>query len=414
METNQLAQAVAVGPRTLEPDTEPASLKSWFAVLSVAVGSFAFVATEYLPVGLLPQIAHDLNVTPGTAGLMVTTPGLIAAISAPALLIAAGKINRRFILLMLSVLLLASNIVSAVAPSFTTMLIGRALLGASLGGFWTVALGSAGQLVQEKHAPRATAMIFMGLTLATVVGVPLGTLIANLSSWRMSFAATGVLVALALLAQMVFLPALPPKAAIRLSDLTGMLARANVRKSLLMVGLVFGAHFSSYTYIAPFLQQNAGFSLPAITAVLLGFGFAGFVANFAVSAFVAQNLKRSLGSMVVLVAAALVALPWLGFTPAGVIGAVLAWGVAYGAIPLCLSVWMQLSSPDQPEAGSALFVSTVQIAIAAGSLIGGEVVDHLGIPATMRLGTLLAVIGLLVIASFRTRGVALKELLANH
>ena len=186
------------------PALEPASRgPSWLAVLSVAVGSFAFVATEYMPVGLLPQIARDLGVTPGTAGLMVTTPGIIAAISAPVLLLAAGRIHRRLILLTLAVLLLASNLISAIAPSFAVMLIGRALLGASLGGFWTVALGASGQLIREDQAARASATIFMGITLATVIGVPLGTLIANLSSWRMSFVATAVLAAVALAAQAV-------------------------------------------------------------------------------------------------------------------------------------------------------------------------------------------------------------------
>src|SRR5712664_2943970 len=157
-----------------EINNTPSTLRSWMSVVSVAIGAFAFVSTEFLPIGLLPQIARDLGVSPGTAGLMVTTPGVMAAISAPALMLGAGRIDRRLILLALSVLLLASNLVSAFAPNFGFMLLGRALLGACLGGFWTLALAASGRLVQEQHAAKATAMILTGVTFATVIGVPLG------------------------------------------------------------------------------------------------------------------------------------------------------------------------------------------------------------------------------------------------
>ncbi|MBN3834441.1 MFS transporter [Burkholderia sp. Ac-20344] len=416
MDANQFASSSVkpplVGDSVTDIPTKPAaSRQSWPAVLSVAVGAFAFVATEYMPVGVLPQIARELGVTSGTAGLMTTTPGIIAAISAPALLLAAGRINRRLILLMLAVLLLASNLISAIAPSFAVMLIGRALLGASLGGFWTVALGASGQLVREDQAARASATIFMGITLATVVGVPLGTLIADLTSWRMSFFATAILAALALAAQIVLLPSIPPKAAMRASDFGAMLSRSNVRRSLMMVGLLFGAHFAAYTYIAPFLERNAALGGHWITAVLLGFGIVGFVSNFAASAFVTRHLKLSLLVLATLVMVALFALPVLQASHVGVIATVMVWGIVYGAIPLCLSVWMQLTSPHRPEAGSSMFVSTVQIAIALGSLGGGAVVDHLGIASTMRFGGALALLSLFVIVTFSTREAALREVL---
>jgi predicted MFS family arabinose efflux permease len=378
----------------------PSPLRSWLSVVSVATAAFAFVSTEFLPIGLLPQIARDLGVSPGTAGLMVTTPGVMAAISAPALMLGAGRIDRRLILLALSVLLLASNLVSAFAPNFGFMLLGRALLGACLGGFWTLALAASGRLVQEQHAAKATAMILTGVTFATVIGVPLGTFISGLASWRASFVATGVLAALALAAQALLLPSLPSSAAIRFSDLLSLLGRPHTRKSLLMVLLVFGAHFSSYTYIAPFLVQNAKFSLSTITPLLLGFGFVGFISNFAVSTIVTRNLKASLFTIVSILMISLSALPLLRHSEAGVIVTVLAWGVAFGAIPLCLSIWMQLSTPDLPEAGSALFVSMIQVAIALSSLTGGEVVDTVGVPADFWFGSFLGLAGLGVIASF--------------
>jgi len=381
-------------------DGAASSLRSWLAVVAVAIGAFAFVTTEFLPVGLLPRIAAELGVLPGTAGLMVTVPGVIAAISAPGLMLVAGRMDRRQVFLLLTALLLASNLISAFAPSFVVMLIGRALLGAALGGFWTLATAASARLVRPKDSAKAMATILTGVTCATVIGVPLGTFIASFASWRASFMATGVLVALALVAQFVFVPSLPSSAALRLRDLVGLLRRPHPRKSMLMVALVFGAHFSSYTYITPFLLRNANLTMPTITWLLLGFGMIGFISNFAVSSTVTRNLKISLGVMIALLMFALVSLPLLQHSPLGVVALVLAWGIAFGALPLCFSIWIQRATPDSPEAGSALFVSIIQVAIALGSLVGGMVVDHVGIAVDFLFGSGLALLGLAALASF--------------
>jgi predicted MFS family arabinose efflux permease len=376
------------------------SLRQWLAVGAVTIGAFAFVTTEFLPVGLLPYIAKALDVSPGTAGLMVTTPGVIAAISAPGSMLGAGRMDRRRVFLLLTALLLASNLISAFATNFTVMLLGRALLGAALGGFWTLATSAAGRLVQAKDAAKATAAILTGVTCATVIGVPLGTFIAGFASWRLSFLATGVLVAVALVAQLLFVPSLPSSAALRFSDLVSLARRPHARRSMIMVALVFGAHFSSYTYITPFLLHNADFSMSTITWLLLGFGVIGFLSNFTASVTVDRSLKGSVAVMISLLTFALLSMPLLRHSPLGVTLVVLTWGIAFGALPLCFSVWIQRSIPDLPEAASALFVGTIQVAIAIGSLVGGTMVDWVGIPADFMLGSALALLGLAALASF--------------
>lgn len=390
-------------PSPVEADSpNPSStLRAWLAVASVTVGAFAFVTTEFLPVGLLPQVANTFRMSSGTAGLMVTIPGIMAALSAPGMMLGAGRINRRTILIALSVTLLASNLLSAFAPTFAVMLIGRALLGVSLGGFWTLALAAAGRLVQPHQAPRATATILAGVTCATVIGVPLGTFIASLASWRTSFVATAVLVTVALILQVSLLTSLPSSAALRFADLIAVVRRPLPKKSLIMVGLVFGAHFSSYTYIAPFLQR-ARFSEAAITLILLGFGIIGFFANFAVSSLVARRLKGILIVMVLLMTSALLLMPLFRHTAPVITAMVLTWGIAFGALPLCLSVWMQNATSDLPEAGSALFVGIIQVAIAVGSSLGGVIVDRAGIPDDFWFGTALALSGLAILVGLAT------------
>jgi predicted MFS family arabinose efflux permease len=371
------------------------TLRQWLSVFAVAISAFAFVTSEFLPVGLLTDIARDLGVTPGTAGLMVTTPGVMAAIFAPGLMIFAGRMDRRQVFLLLTAMLLASNLVSAFSTNFATMLIGRAMLGAALGGFWTLATAAAGRLVHVSDAARATAIILTGVTLATVIGVPLGTFIAGLASWRTSFLVTGGLVVLALVAQALLVPSLPSAAALRIADFVTLLRRPHTRLSMLMVALVFGAHFSTYTFIAPLLQQD--FAMSAITLLLLAFGVIGFFSNALTSVVVAKRLKTCVAATTALLLCALSSMILLEHSRIGEIAAMLMWGVAFGAIPLCFSVWIQRGTADLPEAGSAVLVSVIQVAIALGSLVGGTIVDRAGVRTDLILGCGLAVLGLITL-----------------
>ena len=386
----------------IDTPTTPASLqgsstsvRQWLAVVAVAVSAFAFVTAEFLPVGLLPQIAQDLGVKPGVAGLMVTTPGVMAAIFAPTLIVSAGRMDRRYVFLLLTAVLLISNIVCAVATSFPAVLIGRALLGAALGGFWTLATAAAPRLVQTKDAAKATATILTGVTCATVIGVPLGTFIASFASWRLSFAATAGLVALALIAQALLVPSMPSASALRIADFRTLLRRPHTRLSLLMVALVFGAHFSTYTYIAPLLEQD--FSLRSITLLLFGFGLVGFFSNALMSMAVSNHLKKSVAVMVLLLLGAMSSMLLLEHSIIGETAGMLLWGIAFGALPLCFSVWIQRGTADLAEAGSAMFVSIIQVAIAVGSAVGGTLVDRAGVHADFTLGLGLALLGLVTL-----------------
>ncbi|MGF6986294.1 putative MFS family arabinose efflux permease [Paraburkholderia atlantica] len=371
------------------------SASQWLSVIAVAVSAFAFVTAEFLPVGLLPQIAHDLGVSPGVAGLMVTTPGLMGAILAPTLIVSAGRMDRRYVFLLLTAGLLISNVVCAIAPNLAIMLVGRALLGGALGGFWTLATAAAPRLVQAKDAAKATGTILTGVTFATVIGVPLGTFIASFASWRLSFAATAGLVSLALLAQAFLVPSLPSASALRIADFKTLLGRSHTRLSMVMVALVFGAHFSTYTYIAPLLDHD--FSLSAITLLLFGFGLIGFFSNALASMVISDHLKKSVAAMVLLLLGAMSSMLLLEHSPIGETAGMLLWGIAFGALPLCFSVWIQRSTTDLPEAGSAMFVSIIQVAIAAGSAVGGTIVDRAGIHADFTLGLGLALLGLVTL-----------------
>lgn len=366
------------------------SLRSaWLAVVSLSVGTFAMVTTEFLPIGLLTDIAATLGVSNGTAGLMVTTPGLLATFAGPALIVASGRLDRRTVMLALSALLVASNVLAALAPNFATMVVARALLGLAVGGFWTFAPAAATQLVPEASKARAMSIVLAGISAATVLGVPAGSLLGTLVGWRAAFVVTGVLAALVLLVQLWLLPAMPPARAIRARDLLTPFTRPLARVGLLVVLFMIAGHFAAYTYLKPLLQQVFGLAPNAVSGLLLVYGAVGFVGTFVGGSLVARSVRGTMLLATLLLATALLLSTLLshGLVPAAVV--VLVWGLGFGLVPVAATGWMLDALPDAQEAGQALLVSAFQIAIATGALLGGLVVDGWGITRTMGMSGML-------------------------
>ena len=364
-------------------NASPAARSAWLAVGSLSVGTFAMVTTEFLPIGLLTDIADTLDVSNGTAGLMVTTPGLLATLAGPALIVASGRLDRRTVMLALSALLVASNLLAALAPNFATMVVARVLLGLAVGGFWTFAPAAATQLVPEASKARAMSIVLAGISAATVLGVPAGSLLGTLVGWRVAFLVTGVLAAVVLLVQLWLLPSLPPARAIRPRDLLTPFTRPMARVGLVVVLFMIAGHFAAYTYLKPLLQQVFGLEPNAVSALLLVYGAVGFVGTFVGGSLVARSVRSTMLVATLLLATAMLLSTVIsaGLVPAALV--VLVWGVGFGLVPVAATGWMLQALPDAPEAGQALLVSAFQIAIATGSLFGGLVVDGWGISSAM-------------------------------
>lgn len=376
-------------------------LKTWAPVAAITLGTFTFVTAEFLPVGVLPEVASSFEITPGHAGLMVSLPGLLAAIGAPAVLLLAGSINRRLVLVFLCALLVLSCGIAAAATQFEWMLLGRALFGIGLGGFWSLALVISPQLVPERLVPKATASIFAGVTTAMILGVPIGTYVSGLWGWRASFILIGFLGVVTLIAQIFVLPTLPAKSKMRVSDLAGFLRVPKAKISLTAVAVVFIGHFSTYTYVAPLLV-NAGLASEDITLILLGFGLVGFITNIVASKFPPHKIYAAIFVNLTLMAAALAVLPMLGNLPVSLFIALLVWGAAWGALPLCMSTFHRTVPTDNEEASSTVFITIVQTSIAVGSGFGGGIVDRFGLSTVFVAGGLLYVAVALFLIAYKT------------
>lgn len=350
----------------------------WPAIASLALGVFGLVTAEFLPASLLTPMAADLGVSDGAAGQAVTATALVGAVAAPTLPLLTRRFDRRTVLLVLTALLVASNVMAATADSLALLLVARVMLGVALGGFWAMAAALAMRLVPERLFARAMAVILTGVSVATVCAAPIGAWMGDLWGWRSAFVAAGVVSLLTLAAQLLTLPALPPRDNPDLRVLGRLLTRPAVRVALLAVLLVISGHFAGFTYIRPLMEQVTQLSVGAITAVLLGYGVGGFFGNFA-GGFLAERSERlaivSGGTLIALLAATLLL---AGQSPAATAVAVALWGFAFGAFPVGFQTWIVRAAPDHTEGASGLLVAAFQIAIASGAIGGGLLVDHIG------------------------------------
>ncbi|AUI64283.1 MFS transporter [Amycolatopsis sp. BJA-103] len=377
-------------------------MKGWLAVLAVTLGIFSLVTTEILPIGLLTPIGEDFRITPGTAGLTMTLPGFLAALAAPAVTVAAGRIDRRALLCALMVVLALADVLAATAQAYWAVLVSRVLVGLVIGAFWAIGSGLAARLVGPARAGTATAVIFSAVPLGSVLGVPAGTFVGELFGWRAAFAVMAVFTFGVLAALALTLPPLPPAGTTRLDVLRELTRGRATRLGLLVTVLVVLAHFGTYTYVTPLLRQVTQVSPELITVFLLVYGTAGIAGNFVAGVAIARDLRLTFLAAAGLIGLATLALPFLGDSKAAALALLVVWGFAYGAVPVCSGTWFAKAAPQAPEAASVLFTSSFQATLSAGALLGGIVVDSVSVPAVMVAGGVVALLAVAVLSRART------------
>lgn len=377
---------------------DPVGHRPWLAVASVTAGAFVVITTEFLPIGLLGRIAADVHVSIGTAGLMVALPGIVAAIAAPAITLLANKVDRRLLLIGFAALVVLANGIIALAPGFAMILVGRVLLGISVGGFWTFAVAAGRRLVQEQYGGRATAIILSGISIGTVVGVPIGTALGAMAGWRFAFGSVAVLAGLTVLAQLLLLSRLPDSQAVSLHTLLGLFKIPAMSIGFLASALIAAGHFTAYTYLEPFLSHTVNLTASGISWTFAAYGTAGAIGTFAAERAAVRDLRSTFIGVALLMGLAIIMASVCGSSHAGAVAAVVVWGTAFGAVPVCTQIWTYRSAPEQFEPASAVGITIFQMALAAGSFVGGTVVDRSGIPPTFVLGGALSLTcGLLVL-----------------
>ncbi|WP_406236136.1 MFS transporter [Nocardia sp. NBC_01009] len=369
-----------------EQDSTP---RGRLGVVAVAAATFTVVTSEMLPVGLLTPMSDVLQVSEGTAGLSLTVTGVVAAVSAPLLTSGLGRFDRRWVFCGLLAVLVLGNLRAAWSPNFGVLVLARVLVGIGMGGVWAMAAAVAVRLVPPESAGSATSLVFSGVAVASVLGIPAGAFIGALAGWRMAFAAAAGLALLVLVAAAVLLPRLPADRVVSLGGVLRLAGNPRVRTGLLIVTFLVTGHFAAYTYVRPVLEEVSG-ARSGIIGLLLVYGIAGVVGNFVAGSYVVRAPRATLVAISTVLAITVIVLPALGgsMLVAGLLMVV--WGLTYGGVSVSSLTWVVASAPGFREGVSALLSSVFNAAIAVGALVGGLAADGIGITATMWVGGALA------------------------
>jgi predicted MFS family arabinose efflux permease len=355
----------------------------WSGVYAMTLCVFTLIASEFMPVSLLTPLAADLHVSEGLAGYGIALSGAFAVLTSLSISTIAGSMNRKTLLLLLTGLMCLSGVVVGLASSYAVYMIGRALIGMVVGGFWSMSAAVAMRLVPSESVPRALAIFNGGNALATVVAAPLGSYLGGVVGWRGAFLCLAPLALIALAWQSISLPPLPAKPRPAASGSAfGLLKNPLVALGMLAVGTFFMGQFMLFTFVRPFLETVTGVDVPMLSMILLVLGIAGFAGTVLIGRFLKAGLYRVLIVIPLIMAAIALALIAFGkWMPAALV-LLGFWGLVATAAPVGWWAWLAKSLPRDAEAGGGLMVAAVQLSIALGSTIGGVLFDRSGYQAT--------------------------------
>lgn len=370
------------------------------ALLVMMATSFLLVTAEFLPGGLLTDIAAEIGVTPGQAGQMITVTALAGLVVAPTIGLMLPRLDRRSLLVWMAVVAVASNALVAAAPNLAVLLVARVMLGAAISGFWSMSVTVSARIAGPERLGRAVMFNSAGVSLATVAGVPLGVLLSQAIDWRGVFWIAAAASAALAVALRLLLPSVPPEGVARLSTLGETLRRPGIALGLSGHVLVVLGHFLAYAYIRVALERvhagaagSAAIDEGTIIVLLALFGAGGFVGNLLIGLVVDRHYRAlSIVAPLAIAASVLLMIALAGSVWA--IGAVaFVWGVFFASWLLIANTWIGHRTPDRLEAGGSLVVVGFQAAIMAAAAVGGALVDGIGIAQVYAIGAVSLVVG---------------------
>jgi DHA1 family inner membrane transport protein len=369
------------------------------AVVALALGGFAIGTTEFVTMGVLPDIAADVGVDIPTAGHLISVYALGVVVGAPVIAALGARLPRRRLLVGLMAAFLVGNLLTVVAPGYRTMMVARFLSGLPHGAYFGVASLVAASLVAPHLRGRAVSSVLLGLSAAMLTGVPAATWLGQQLGWRSAYWTVVVLAALTVGAVLAVVPSSPGRREATVRGELGALRRPQVILALVVGVVGFGGMFALYSYIAPVVTDVAGLSRGTVPVVLLVYGAGGFLGT-ALGGRLADlalfpALVASLVSLGVLLALVALVSPWAP----GLFGGVFLVSAAASSLAVCLQMRLMETAGDAQMLGAALNHSSLNLANALGAWLGGLVIaGGLGYRAPSVVGAGLAVAGLIPLA----------------
>lgn len=381
------------------------------ALWALTLSAFAIGTTEFVIVGLVPTIAASLGVSVPSAGLLVSLYALGVAVGAPVLTALTGRMSRKHLLLGLMAMFTAGNLVAWQAPGYEALMAARVLTGLAHGVFFSIGSTIATSLVPKEKSASAIAIMFTGLTVALVTGVPLGTFIGQRFGWQTTFLAVSMLGVIAFIGSLILVPkniagSTPASLLMQLS----VLKKPRLLLVYAMTTLGYGGSFIAFTYLAPILQEVSGFSASSVSLLMLVYGISVAFGNIWGGRL--ADRKGAIPALQIVFASLALVLFVLTFTAAHAwlaVATVLAWGaVAFGNVPGLQVYVVQRAERDAPQAVdvvSGLNIAAFNVGIALGAWGGGLIVTRIGLMATPWIGGLVvaAAFGLTTLAGYLDR-----------
>jgi DHA1 family inner membrane transport protein len=373
-------------------------MKLNLGLFALSVGAFGIGVTEFAPMGLLPVIAGDLGVSIPAAGLLISAYALGVMIGAPLMTLTTGRVPRRMLLIGLAGIFTLGNLLAAVSHSYIMLMAARILTSFNHGAFFGVGSIVAASLVPPQRRASAVAAMFMGLTIANVVGVPLATWAGEHLGWRASFWGIAALGVVTMIALRLTLPPLPaPTGGNAMAELR-VLTRGRVLGALALTVLGSSAMFTVFTYITPILREATHASLGFITAMLVLYGLGLTAGNWIGGKFADRSVDRTLIVTLASLSAILIAFAVLMGHAAPTAALVFLWGVASFALVPPLQVRVMTAAADAPNLASAVNIGAFNLGNAIGAALGGAVIaGGLGYPAVAFAGAATSALGLAAI-----------------
>lgn len=377
-----MPQQALTRPAVLVDETEfnrPRGISAaWGAVFAMSLCVAVLITSEFMPVSLLSPIATDLGVTEGRMGQAISISGVFAVLTSLFVSDVTRRIDRRLVVTSFSLLLVLSGTIVTFAPNYLVLMVGRALLGVAIGGFWSMSTAVVMRLVPQDSVPKGLAMLNAGNAIAATVSAPLGSLLGSYIGWRGAFFAVIPLALLSFVCQWVSLPSLPPSRRGRSAHVLRLLMRRQVALGMTSIMLLFAGQFALFTYLRPFLETVTLVSVSTLSLLFLLMGLAGVAGTYWISGLLRTRLFSILGTIPVVMAVIALGLIVFGTSTTVTTILLIGWGLFGTAAPVGWGTWLSRTMPDDAEAGGGLQVATIQLAITMGASFGGALFDGAG------------------------------------
>ena len=368
---------------------------AWLRVVTLAIAAFIFNTTEFVPVGLLSDIAASFHMETAQVGIMLTIYAWVVALMSLPFMLLTSQMERRKLLIGLFVVFIASHVLSFMAWNFTVLVISRVGIAFAHAVFWSITASLAIRLAPAGKRAQALSLIATGTALAMVLGLPIGRIVGQYFGWRTTFFAIGMGALITLVCLIKLLPKLPSEHSGSLKSLPLLMRRPALMSIYLLTVIVVTAHYTAYSYIEPFVQVVAGFSANFATVLLLILGGAGIIGSILFGKLGNKHASALVSSAIGLLLACLLLLMPAAGSESHLAILSLFWGVAIMIIGLGMQVKVLALAPDATDVAMSLFSGIFNLGIGAGALVGNQISLHVSMSAIGYLGAIPALIALI-------------------